>query len=180
MALNSTTREISSPISLGQPTVRPRSLGLGVASSGLKVVALPRWPRSLLHSHVAEDQGGAPEIRRQDQEQDQELVRSGGSLRFMSVRATDQPDTRTPGEPDCAAVTVTRLQSWPRITVVADPLDANSRQRGRSGSLGQVTRSVAVRGSRWQPVTLLYSSAVCLIRSVAGVPLVMACRAPMA
>ena len=33
------------------------------------------------------------------------------------------------------------------------------------GRWGQVTRSVAVRGSRWQPMTLLYSSAVRLIGS---------------
>jgi hypothetical protein len=52
-------------------------------------------------------------------------------------------------------------------TKASEHLDANSRRRGRSWSLGQVTRSVAVGGSRSQPMTLLYSSAVRLTGSVA-------------
>jgi catechol 2,3-dioxygenase-like lactoylglutathione lyase family enzyme len=68
---------------------------------------------------------------------------------------------RQPGETgQCASeYELARARIPKRSPEVTDPLDANSRQRGRSGSLGQVTGSVAVRGSRWQPMTLLYSSA---------------------
>ena len=136
-------------------------------------------PEALNAVNLATQQANDPQAR---SDGDRQRGRSGRSSRSPMPLTSSAP--RSTASPTASAVSpllprsrnADDLRPWPvRATPLQDqiglhpcpghlvamvPLDANSRQQGRSRSLGQVSDPVVVGRSRSQPMTLLYSCAV--------------------